>query len=142
MNPLQSQFEPKNEIGSLKENKTAIQNDTTKPSKSSLPKAFKNRFEAAKGDFHSSFSMIGSLVSAPFYMAFSRPSNKMQVAENILWTCLLPFTAPLSLGGALLMLPITLISGAVSFAAGKSTQEMVSSKPLPKSITPPRVDDT
>ena len=118
-----------------------IEQDTSKPSKSNLPKALTKRIEAVKEDFSLSFSMIGSLVSAPFHMAFSTPKSKFEIAENVLWTCLLPATVPSALGGALVMLPITLISGAISFAAGKSTQEMVAYKHKPQSLTPPRVDD-
>lgn len=120
---------------------TQVNFDSTKPSKACLPKGFTKRFEAAKEDFSSSFSMIGSFLSAPFHMAFGKPSSKFEIAENVLWTCLLPATVPLVLGGALLMLPITLVSGAITFAAAKSTQDMVSYHPKPKGVTPPRVDD-
>lgn len=99
--------------------------DSSKPSSISLPKALTTRLDAAEKDFKLSFGTIKSILKSPFQAAFGKCETKMDVAENVVWGAILPATVPLSIMGAGLLLPLTLVSGLVSFAAGKSTQEMV-----------------
>lgn len=94
--------------------------DSTKPSKSFLPKSLEVKLDAAHKDLKLSFGSIGDLLASPFHAFLSKPDNAFEVAENVFWGLVLPATVPSVLLGAALMLPMALVSGMVSFATASS----------------------
>lgn len=102
-----------------------IKQDTTAPSKTSLPRALSTRIDAAKNDLALSFGMIGEILKSPFIF-LTKAENKIELAENVFWGLVLPATLPAVLLGAAMMVPISLISGIVSFVMADTTQNIAS----------------
>ena len=113
--------------------KDTSKEDSTAPSKSSLPRALEIRVDAAKSDLSLSFGTIGDILKSPFSF-LSKPESKIELAENIFWGLMLPATLPSVLLGAAVMIPISIISGIISFVMADSTQKIAGGEYDPNPI--------